>query len=140
MAGTRTFTMIKPDGVENKNIGNILAMIEKAGFTITNMKYITLTDTQAKEFYAVHAERPFYGELVEYMTSGPIVAAVLEKDNAVEDFRTLIGATNPSEAAEGTIRQLYAESIGRNAVHGSDSDENAEIEAKFHFASELVEA
>lgn len=140
MAGTRTFTMIKPDGVENKNIGNIIAMIEKAGFTITNMKYITLTEAQAKEFYAVHAERPFYGELVEYMTSGPIVAAVLEKENAVEDFRTLIGATNPAEAAEGTVRKLYAESIGRNAVHGSDSDENAEIEAKFHFASEMVEA
>lgn len=140
MAGTRTFTMIKPDGVENKNIGNIIAMIEKAGFAITNMKYITLTEAQAKEFYAVHAERPFYGELVEYMTSGPIVAAVLEKENAVEDFRTLIGATNPAEAAEGTIRKMYAESIGRNAVHGSDSDENAEIEARFHFASEMVEA
>ena len=132
--------MIKPDAVENKNIGDILAMIEKAGFTITNMKHTTLSVEQAQEFYAVHKERPFYGELVEYMTSGPIVAAALEKDNAVEDFRALIGATNPAEAAEGTIRKMYAESIGRNAVHGSDSDENAEIEINFHFKGELVGA
>lgn len=133
MAGTRTFTMIKPDAVEAGNIGNILQMITDAGFTIKAMKLRQLTEDQAKEFYAVHAERPFYGELVEYMTSGPIVAAVLEKENAVEDFRKLIGATNPADAAEGTIRAKYAESIGRNAVHGSDSDENAEIEANFHF-------
>lgn len=138
MAGTKTFTMIKPDAVENKHIGNILAMIEKAGFTITAMKHTTLTKAEAEAFYAVHKERPFYGVLVEYMTSGPIVAAVLEKDNAVEDFRTLIGATNPAEAAEGTIRKMYAESIGRNAVHGSDSDENANIEAEFHFGKEAV--
>ncbi len=136
MAGKRTFTMIKPDAVENGNIGNIIQKITDAGFGISAMKYRQLTTYQAKEFYAVHAERPFYGELVEYMTSGPIVAAVLEKDNAVEDFRKLIGATNPAEAEEGTIRKLYAESIGRNAVHGSDSDENAEIEAKFHFGQE----
>lgn len=139
MAGTRTFTMLKPDAVEDGNIGNILQMITDGGFKIVAMKLRQLSEDQAKEFYAVHKERPFYGELVEYMTSGPIVAAVLEKDNAVEDFRTLIGATNPEEAAEGTIRKLYAESIGRNAVHGSDSDENAKIESDFHFeASEYV--
>ena len=133
MAGTKTFTMIKPDGVEDNNIGNILQMITDGGFTIKAMKLTRLSTEQAQEFYAIHAERPFYGELVEYMTSGPIIAAILEKDNAVEDFRTLIGATNPAEAAEGTIRAKYAESIGRNAVHGSDSDENAEIEGNFHF-------
>jgi len=139
MAGTRTFTMLKPDAVEDGNIGNILQIITDGGFKIVAMKLRQLSENQAKEFYAVHKERPFYGELVEYMTSGPIVAAVLEKDNAVEDFRTLIGATNPEEAAEGTIRKLYAESIGRNAVHGSDSDENAKIESDFHFeASEYV--
>jgi nucleoside-diphosphate kinase len=108
-------------------------MITDAGFSIKAMKYTQLTESQAKEFYAVHAERPFYGELVEYMTSGPIIAAILEKDNAVVDFRTLIGATDPSEAEEGTIRSKYAESKGRNAVHGSDSDENAAIEGNFHF-------
>ena len=134
MAGTRTFTMIKPDGVEDNNIGNILQMITDAGFTIKAMKYTRLTDAQAKAFYEVHAERPFYGELVEYMTSGPILAAILEKDNAVADFRTLIGATDPSEAADGTIRKLFAESKAKNAVHGSDSDENAAIEASFFFA------
>ena len=133
MTGTRTFTMIKPDAVEDNNIGNILQMITDAGFTIKAMKLRRLSTEQAQEFYAIHSERPFYGELVEYMTSGPIIAAILEKDNAVEDFRTLIGATNPAEAAEGTIRAKYAESIGRNAVHGSDSDENAEIEGNFHF-------
>lgn len=136
MAGTRTFTMLKPDAVEDNNIGNILQMITDGGFKIVAMKLRQLTTEQAKEFYAVHSERPFYGELVEYMTSGPIVAAVLEKENAVADFRTLIGATNPAEAAEGTIRAKYAESIGRNAVHGSDSDENAKIESDFHFSAE----
>lgn len=135
MATNRTFTMLKPDAVENGHIGNIIDMITKAGFEIKAMKYTRLSEDQAKKFYEVHAERPFYGELVEYMTSGPIVAAILEKDNAVEDFRTLIGATNPAEAAEGTIRQKYAESIGRNAVHGSDSDENAKIEGDFHFSA-----
>jgi len=133
MATNRTFTMLKPDSIENGNIGNILQMITDAGFSIKAMKYTQLTESQAKEFYAVHAERPFYGELVEYMTSGPIIAAILEKDNAVVDFITLIGATDPSEAEEGTIRSKYAESKGRNAVHGSDSDENAAIEGNFHF-------
>lgn len=138
MAGNRTFTMIKPDAVENKHIGKILDMIIEAGFDIKAMKYTQLTEDQAKEFYAVHKERPFYGELVEYMTSGPIVAAVLEKENAVADFRNLIGSTDPAEAAEGTIRKKYAESKGRNAVHGSDSDENAEIESNFHFSSNEI--
>ena len=133
MVTNKTFTMLKPDSIENGNMGNILQMITDAGFSIKAMKYTQLTESQAKEFYAVHAERPFYGELVEYMTSGPIIAAILEKDNAVVDFRTLIGATDPSEAEEGTIRSKYAESKGRNAVHGSDSDENAAIEGNFHF-------
>ena len=133
MATNRTFTMLKPDSIENGNMGKIIDMIIGAGFTIKAMKYTRLTDAQAKAFYEVHAERPFYGELVEYMTSGPILAAILEKDNAVADFRTLIGATDPAEAAEGTIRKAYAENKGRNAVHGSDSDENAEIEGEFHF-------
>ncbi len=138
MATNRTFTMLKPDSVESGNIGNILQMITDAGFTIKAMKFTQLSEEQAKKFYEVHAERPFYGELVEYMTSGPIVAAILEKDNAVADFRALIGATDPAEAAEGTIRAKYAESKGRNAVHGSDSDENAEIEGKFHFAANEI--
>ena len=129
MSGNRTFTMIKPDAVESNNIGNITQMISDAGFTIKAMKLTQLSKDQAQEFYEVHKERPFYGELVEYMTSGPIVAAVLEKENAVADFRALIGSTDPAEAAAGTIRKKYAESKGRNAVHGSDSDENAEIES-----------
>ena len=136
MAGNRTFTMIKPDAVESNNIGNITQMISDAGFKIKAMKLTQLTKGQAEEFYAVHSERPFYGELVEYMTSGPIVAAVLEKDNAVIEFRNLIGSTDPNEAEDGTIRKKYAESKGRNAVHGSDSDENAQIEANFHFSKE----
>ncbi len=130
--------MLKPDAVENGHMGKIIDMIINAGFEVKAMKYTRLTEEQAKEFYAVHAERPFYGELVEYMTSGPIVAAILEKDNAVADFRALIGATDPAEAADGTIRKLYAESKGRNAVHGSDSDENAEIEGKFHFGENEI--
>ena len=138
MATNRTFTMLKPDAIENGHTGKIIDMIIQAGFEIKAMKLTRLTEAQAKEFYAVHAERPFYGELVEYMTSGPIVAAILEKDNAVADFRSLIGATDPAEAAEGTIRKYYAESKGRNAVHGSDSDENAEIEGKFHFKAEEI--
>lgn len=138
MATNRTFTMLKPDAIENGHTGKILDMIIQAGFTIKAMKYTRLTEEQAKKFYEVHAERPFYGELVEYMTSGPIVAAILEKDNAVADFRALIGATDPAEAAEGTIRKYYAESKGRNAVHGSDSDENAEIEGKFHFSANEI--
>ena len=130
--------MIKPDAVENGHIGNILNMITEAGFSIKAMKYTRLSEAQAKEFYEVHAERPFYGELVEYITSWPIVAAILEKENAVADFRVLIGATDPAEAAEGTVRKAYAESKGRNAVHGSDSDDNAAIEGKFHFSAEEV--
>ncbi len=139
MATNRTFTMLKPDALENKHTGKIIDMIIAAGFEIKAMKLTQLTTEQAQKFYEVHAERPFYGELVEYMTSGPIVAAILEKENAVADFRALIGATDPAEAAEGTIRKYYAESKGRNAVHGSDSDENAEIEGKFHFsANEII--
>jgi nucleoside-diphosphate kinase len=138
MSGNRTFTMLKPDAIENGHMGKIIDMIIQAGFSIKAMKFTRLTEDQAKKFYEVHAERPFYGELVEYMTSGPIVAAILEKDNAVADFRALIGATDPAEAAEGTIRKYYAESKGRNAVHGSDSDENAAIESKFHFADSEI--
>jgi len=138
MATNRTFTMLKPDAIENGYTGKIIDMITAAGFTIKAMKYTQLTTEQAQKFYEVHSERPFYGELVEYMTSGPIVAAILEKDNAVADFRALIGATDPAEAAEGTIRKYYAENKGRNAVHGSDSDENAEIEGEFHFAANEV--
>lgn len=138
MSGNRTFTMLKPDAIENGHMGKIIDMIIQAGFSIKAMKFTRLTEEQAKKFYEVHSERPFYGELVEYMTSGPIVAAILEKDNAVADFRALIGATDPAEAAEGTIRKYYAESKGRNAVHGSDSDENAAIEGKFHFADSEI--
>ena len=128
-----TFTMVKPEAVEAGNTGAILNKIEKAGFRIVAMKKVLLSKERAGEFYSVHQERPFYGELVDYMSSGPIIAALLEKDNAVLDFRTLIGATDPSEAAEGTIRAEFAESKAKNAVHGSDSDENANIEADFHF-------
>ncbi len=134
MATNITFTMLKPDAVEANNIGPILAMINKAGFTVKAMKYLRLSKEQAGNFYAVHKERPFYGELVDYMSSGPIVAAVLEKNNAVADFRTLIGATDPAKADEGTIRKLFAKSIAANAVHGSDSDENAANEANFFFS------
>jgi nucleoside-diphosphate kinase len=134
MAGSLTFTMIKPDAVKANNIGNILQMINEAGFKIVAMKYTQLSTDQAGKFYEVHSARPFYGELVDFMSSGPIVAAVLEGDNAVESFRKLIGATNPADAAEGTIRKRYAASIGENAVHGSDSDENAAIEGSFFFS------
>ncbi len=134
MSGTRTFTMIKPDAVKAGNSGAILKMIEEAGFRIVAMKLTKLSPEKAGEFYAVHKERPFYGELVEYMSSGPIIAAILEKDNAVEDFRKLIGATNPAEAEPGTVRALYGTSIGENAIHGADSDENAAREGSFHFA------
>lgn len=134
MATNRTFTMIKPDAVSNGHIGAILNDITSAGFKIIALKYTQLTEENAGAFYAVHKERPFYGDLVTFMSSGPIIAAILEKDNAVEDFRKLIGATNPAEAAEGTIRKKYAESIEANAVHGSDSDENAEIEGSFFFS------
>jgi nucleoside-diphosphate kinase len=134
MATNRTFTMIKPDGVENGHIGAILEKINAAGFRVVALKLTQMTKADAEAFYAVHNERPFFGELVKFMTRGAIVAAILEKDNAVEDFRALIGATNPADAAEGTIRKLYATSIGENAVHGSDSDENAAIEGAFHFS------
>ena len=134
MTTNRTFTMIKPDAVQNGHIGAILDHITKAGFRIVAMKYTKLSTEAAGKFYEVHKERPFYKDLVNYMSSGPIVAAILEKDNAVADFRTLIGATDPSKADEGTIRKLYATSVGENAVHGSDSDENALIEGSFFFA------
>lgn len=134
MAGNRTFTMIKPDATAAGHIGAILAQINEAGFRIVAMKLTKLSQEKAGEFYAVHKERPFYGELVDFMSSGVIVAAILEKDNAVADFRTLIGATDPSKAEPGTIRARFAKSIGENAVHGSDSDENAAIEGAFHFA------
>ncbi len=130
-----TFTMVKPDAVADGNAGAILQMIEKAGFRIVAMKLTRLSADQAGSFYEVHKERPFYGDLTRYMSSGPIIAAVLEKDNAVADFRKLIGATNPANAEEGTIRKMYARSIEANAVHGSDSDENARIEAAFYFST-----
>lgn len=138
MATNRTFTMLKPDSVEKGYIGAILEKINAAGFKIIAMKMTRLTIAGAEEFYKIHNDRPFFGELVNYMTCGPIVSAILEKENAVEDFRVLIGATNPADAAEGTIRKLYAESIGNNAIHGSDSDENAEIESSFHFSGREV--
>jgi nucleoside-diphosphate kinase len=134
MTGNITFTMIKPDAVASGHIGAILAQINKAGFEIIAMKYTKLSSEKAGEFYGIHRERGFFQELVDFMSSGPIVAAVLRKENAVEDFRTLIGATDPAKADAGTIRALYAKNIGENAVHGSDSDENALIEASFHFA------
>jgi nucleoside-diphosphate kinase len=130
----RTFTMIKPDATGNNYIGPILAKINEAGFRIIALKYTRLSPETAGEFYSVHKARPFYGDLVKYMSSGPIVAAILEKDNAVEDFRKLIGATDPAKAEKGTIRNLFAKSIEANAVHGSDSDENAQIEGAFFFS------
>ncbi|MAW15313.1 MAG: nucleoside-diphosphate kinase [Flavobacteriaceae bacterium] len=129
-----TLMMIKPDALENGHIGNILEKVTSAGFRIKALKLTQLTVNDAESFYRVHKERPFFGELVNFMTRGPIVAAILEKENAVSDFRTLIGSTNPAEAAEGTLRKLYASSMGENAVHGSDSDENAAIEASFYFS------
>ena len=138
MATNRTFTMIKPEAVANGDMGKIIDMIIDAGFKIKALKLTRLTPERAGEFYEVHKERPFYGELVEYMSSGPIVAAILEKDNAVADFRKLIGATDPAEAEEGTIRKRFAKSKAENAVHGSDSDENAEIESQFHFSEEEI--
>ena len=130
---SRTLIMIKPDAVRNKHVGEILSRIEKEGFKILGLKYLQLSKEDAEQFYRVHKERPFYGELVDFMSSGPIVAAILEKSNAVEDFRKLIGATNPADAAPGTIRAKFAKNIGENAIHGSDSDENAMIEGSFHF-------
>lgn len=133
MATNKTFTMIKPDATGAGHTGKIIDKIIEAGFGIEALKWTKLSRQEAEQFYAVHKERPFYGELVEYMSSGPIVAAVLTKDNAVEDFRTLIGATDPQQAAEGTIRRMFAKSIAANAVHGSDSDDNAAIEGSFFF-------
>ena len=134
MAGNRTFTMIKPDAVGAGHTGAILAQIEKAGFRFVAMKMTRLSRAKASLFYAIHRERGFFNELVEFMSSGPIIAAILEKENAVDDFRKLIGATDPAKAEPGTIRQLYAKDVGENAVHGSDSDKNAAIESAFHFA------
>lgn len=138
MSGNRTYTMIKPDAVANGYTGKIIDKIIEAGFQIRAMKYTRMSEELAKEFYAVHKERPFYMDLVRFMTSGPIVAAILEKENAVDSFRNLIGATNPENAAEGTIRKLYAESIERNAIHGSDSDDNAQIEGNLLFGSSEI--
>lgn len=134
MTKTITFTMLKPDAVKNNYTGKIIDHVLNAGFSLKAMKYIWLTADQAGSFYAIHKERPFYNDLVSYMSSGPIVAIVLEKENAVEDFRKTIGATDPQKAEPGTIRNLYAQSIEANAVHGSDSDENAQIEASFFFS------
>ena len=130
--------MIKPDAVQNGHVGVILEKITTAGFVIRGLKMTQLSQREAEAFYEVHKARQFFGELVAFMTSGPIVAAVLEKENAVADFRALIGSTNPEEAAEGTIRKLFAESVGRNAIHGSDSDDNANIECAFHFSSREI--
>lgn len=134
MEGNITLTMIKPEEVRNMHIGHILASISEGGFEIVAMKYLKLTLEQAQQFYSVHRERPFYNELVQFMSSGPIVAAVLKKENAVEEYRKLIGSTNPKDAAAGTIRAMYGTNIQENAVHGSDSDENALIEASFFFS------
>ena len=134
MATNRTFTMLKPDAVEKRHIGAILEKISASGFRIVAMKLTQMTTADAEAFYAIHKERPFFPDLVGYMTRGPIVAAILEKENAVEDFRTLIGATNPADAAEGTIRKLYAASIGENAVQGSDSDDNSALEGAIHYS------
>jgi len=138
MISNRTFTMLKPDSVEKGNIGPILNKISTAGFKIIAMKLTKMSISDAQQFYSVHKERPFFNDLVSYMTRGPIVAAILEKDNAVEDFRLLIGSTNPQEAALGTIRKEFADSISENAVHGSDSNENAKIESDFHFSGREV--
>lgn len=136
MATNRTFTMIKPDAVANGHAGKILDQIIQAGFKVVALKYTRLSEERAGDFYGIHRERPFFGELVNFMTSGPIYAAILEKDNAIEDFRKLIGATDPQKADAGTIRNLFAKSIDANAIHGSDSDENAEIEGNFFFGAE----
>ncbi|HOK50559.1 MAG: nucleoside-diphosphate kinase [Bacteroidales bacterium] len=135
MKGNITFTMIKPDATGKNLTGKILSMITEAGFTIRALKMTRLSKEQAEGFYAVHKDKPFFNDLVKFMTSGPVVAAILEKENAVESFRALIGATNPANAAEGTIRKLYASSVQENAVHGSDSDENAQIEASYFFSN-----
>ena len=136
MATNRTFTMIKPDAVANGHAGKILDQIIQAGFKVVALKYTQLSEERAGDFYGIHRERPFFIDLVSFMTSGPIYAAILEKDNAIEDFRKLIGATDPQKADAGTIRNLFAKSIDANAIHGSDSDENAEIEGNFFFGAD----
>ena len=138
MMSNITFTMLKPDSIRNGNTGAILDKIVKSGFKIKAMKFTKMTNEKASKFYAIHSERPFFKDLVTYMTSGPIVAAILEKDNAVNDFRELIGSTNPEEAKQGTIRNMFAKSISENAIHGSDSDENAKIECEFHFSPDEI--
>jgi nucleoside-diphosphate kinase len=134
MAKDRTFTIIKPDAITDKYVGRIITKIYDAGFSIIAMKYIKLTTDQAKEFYAVHVDKPFYAKLIKFMTSGPVIVAILKKDNAVEDYRKLMGTTDPAEAEEGTIRHLFARDVTENAVHGSDSEENAESEINFFFS------
>jgi nucleoside-diphosphate kinase len=136
MTTNRTFTMLKPDSVEKGNIGAILEKINSAGFRIVAMKLTQMSNEDARNFYSIHRERPFFDELVSYMTRGPIVAAVLEKEDAVEEFRLLIGSTDPTTATDGTIRKLFATSISENAIHGSDSNENVLIESRFHFSEE----
>ena len=138
MRNTYTFSMINPDAVESGYIGPILDKITSSGFKIIAMKFTQLSSREAEKFYDIHKTKPFFGELIKFMTRGPIVAMVLEKDNAVDNFRTLIGSTNPEEAEEGTIRKLYANSVGENAIHGSDSDENAKIESVFHFSGREI--
>ena len=138
MKNNRTFTMIKPDAIQNNYAGLILAQIEKTGFKIIAMKMTQLSKKSAEDFYQIHKDKPFFPDLINYMTSGPIIAAILEKENAVLDFRQLIGNTNPKEAKEGTIRKIYAQSIDANAIHGSDSDINANIEGEFHFSQEEI--
>ena len=133
MNSNRTFTMLKPDSIEQGYMLPILNMIKEAGFNIIALKYKKMTKEEAEEFYSIHSDKPFFRDLVQFMTRGPIIAAALEKNNAVDDFRKLIGSTDPAEAEDGTIRKKYAKSKGENAVHGSDSDENAKLEISFHF-------
>ena len=138
MNSNRTFTMLKPDSIEQGNMLPILNMIESSGFKIIALKYKRMSRAEAEKFYSIHSDKPFFNDLVSFMTRGPIVAAALEKDNAVEAFRTLIGSTDPNDAEEGTIRKKFAKSKGENAVHGSDSDENADIEISFHFDTDEI--
>ncbi|MDA0885551.1 MAG: nucleoside-diphosphate kinase [Bacteroidetes bacterium] len=138
MNSNRTFTMLKPDSIEEGYMLPILNMIKEAGFKIIALKYKKMTKEEAEEFYSIHSDKPFFKDLIQFMTRGPIVAVALEKNNAVEDFRKLIGSTDPSEAEEGTIRNKYAKSKGENAIHGSDSDENADIEISFHFSENEI--
>ena len=138
MNSNRTFTMLKPDSIEQGNMLPILNMIESSGFKIIALKYKRMSKDEAEKFYSIHSDKPFFNDLVSFMTRGPIVAAALEKDNAVEAFRTLIGSTDPNDAEEGTIRKKFAKSKGENAVHGSDSDENADIEISFHFNTDEI--